>query len=42
MADLSDTLVVVPKAPTEGQVATLLEALAVSARRPVWRRLICR
>lgn len=25
MADLSDTLVVVPKAPTEGQVATLLE-----------------
>ncbi len=27
MADLSDTLVVVPKAPTQGQVATLLQAL---------------
>lgn len=27
MADLSDSLVVVPKAPTEGQVATLLETL---------------
>ncbi|WP_258794153.1 cellulose biosynthesis cyclic di-GMP-binding regulatory protein BcsB, partial [Klebsiella pneumoniae] len=25
MADLADTLVVVPKSPTEGQVATLLE-----------------
>ncbi len=42
MADLSDTLVVVPKAPTQGQVATLLQALGASARRPVWRRLICR
>ena len=27
MADLADTLVVVPKAPTQGQVATLLQAL---------------
>ncbi|UMX67070.1 cellulose biosynthesis cyclic di-GMP-binding regulatory protein BcsB [Klebsiella pneumoniae] len=27
LADLSDTLVVVPKAPTQGQVATLLQAL---------------
>ncbi|MCP5592187.1 cellulose biosynthesis cyclic di-GMP-binding regulatory protein BcsB, partial [Klebsiella pneumoniae] len=27
MADLSDTLVVVPKASTQGQVATLLQAL---------------
>lgn len=41
MADLSDTLVVVPKAPTQA-VATLLQALGASARRPVWRRLICR
>lgn len=42
MADLSDTLVVVPKAPTQGQVATLLQALGASVRRPVWRRLICK
>ena len=27
MADLADTLIVVPPAPTEGQVATLLESV---------------
>ncbi len=42
MADLSDTLVVVPKAPTQWPVATLLQALGASVRRPVWRRLICK
>ncbi len=42
MADLSDTLVVVPKAPTQEPVATLLQALGASVRRPVWRRLICK
>lgn len=41
MADLSDTLVVVPKAPTQGRGDAAAGAGA-SVRRPVWRRLICR
>jgi hypothetical protein len=33
MADLADTLVVVPKAPTQGQVETLLQALGLQINR---------
>ena len=42
MADLSDTLVVVPKAPTRARWRRCCRRWGASVRRPVWRRLICK